>query len=288
VTASEKKNLQAQFEANRPRLRAVAYRMLGSTGDADDALQEAWLKLESATTAIANPTSYLTTIVARVCLDLMKSKKSRREDELGEGETLPTTATPEQDVMAADALGPALLLVLDTLEPPERLAFVLHDMFAMPFDEIAPIAGKTPAATRQLASRARKRVQDADKAKTAADVARKQAVVAAFLAASRAGDFEALLSLLDPNVVFRADEASRKLGAMANLVGAETIAKNFMGRAQGAKPAIVDGLAAIAARRGDEAWLVFELRFDEIGTRITHIEMATEPETIAAMEVELA
>ena len=207
--------LAQQFEANRSHLRAVAYRMLGSPSEADDAVQEAWLHLSRAdTSTVQNLGGWLTTVVARVCLDMLRSRESRREEpldapQLSEPNTSRVGETnPEQEALMADAVGLALLVVLDTLNPAERLAFVLHDLFDVPFDEIAPIVGRSPTAARQLASRARRRVRGQRAAADLdADLTSQRTVVDAFLAASRTGDFEALLAMLDPEVVLRADDA---------------------------------------------------------------------------------
>src|SRR5438105_11489106 len=199
-----------QFERHRPHLQAVAYRMLGSVSEAEDAVQEAWLRLNrSDADGLANIGGWLTTVVGRVCLDMLRARRSRREDYAGSWlpepiVTIDPDADPEQEALLADSVGLALLVVLETLTPAERLAFVLHDMFDVPFDELAPIVGRTPAATRQLASRARRRVRGLAPLPDP-DIARQREVVDAFLAASRAGDFAALLSVLDPNVVFRVD-----------------------------------------------------------------------------------
>ena len=212
--------LAERFEAHRAHLRAVAYRMLGSLSEADDAVQEAWLRLSrSDTSVVENLGGWLTTVVARVCPDMLRSRKSRREEPLGAPLADPIVSRedgtdPEHEALLADSVGLALLVVLETLAPAERLAFVLHDMFAVPFDEIAPIVGRSPAAARQLASRARRRVQGAA-AVPDADLTRQREVVDAFLAASREGDFDALLALLDPDVVLRADAGSRAGGRVA-------------------------------------------------------------------------
>src|SRR5438477_10053970 len=214
--------LAERFEANRTRLQAVAYRMLGSLSEADDAVQEAWLRLSrSDTNGVENLAGWLTTVVARVSLDMLRSRKSRREEPLGDHIPEPTmsqtaAADPEHQALLADSVGPALLVVLETLAPAERIAFVLHDLFAVPFGEIAPIVGRSSAAARQLASRARRRVQGVSTAHDA-DVTRQRAVVDAFLAASRSGDFEALLAVLDPNVLLRADAASVRMGVASEL-----------------------------------------------------------------------
>src|SRR6202521_3910818 len=225
--------LAEQFEANRSHLRSVAYRMLGSLAEADDAVQEAWLHLSRAeTSGVKNLGGWLTTVVARVCLDLLRSRESRREESLGEYFSDPIARRedgidPEHEAVTADSVGLALLVVLETLAPAERLAFVLHDLFGVPFDEIAPIVGRSPTAARQLASRARRRVQGAagdpglDRARDpeAADLdrTRQREIVDAFLAASRGGDFEGLLAVLDPDVVFRADGAAVKAGIKAGI-----------------------------------------------------------------------
>src|ERR1700754_205004 len=209
----EKKFLAEKFEANRTRLRAVAYRMLGTRSEVDDAVQEAWLRLSRSDAGdIENFSGWLTTVVARVCLDMLRSRKSRREEPLGPQVPEPV-ASPEneQEAELADSVGTALLVVLETLNPAERLAFVLHDMFAVPFEEIAPIVGRPPAAARQLASRARRRVQGAPPPE--ADISRRRKIVEASLAASRNSDFEGLLAVLDPDVLFRADQAAQRLGA---------------------------------------------------------------------------
>ena len=206
----QKRFLAEQFEANRARLRAVAYRMLGSTGEVDDAVQETWLRLSrSDTSAVENLGGWLTTVVARVCLDMLRSRKSRREEPMGPHVPEPVADDAHgRDAEMADSVGAALLVVLETLAPAERLAFVLHDMFAVPFEEIARIVGRTPAAARQLASRARRRVQGSPPPD--ADFDRQKKIVDAFLKASRDGDFEGLLAVLDPEVVLRADTAAQR------------------------------------------------------------------------------
>src|SRR6266536_1534889 len=201
--------LAEQFEAQRPHLRAVAYRMLGSLSEADDAVQESWLHLSrSGTSGVENLGGWLTTVVARVCLDMLRSRKSRQEDPLGPHVPDPIVghadgSDPEHEAQLADSVGLALLVILETLAPAERVAFVLHDMFDLPFDEIAPIVARSPTAARQLASRARRRVRGA--ATPDADLTRQREVIDAFLAAARGGDFDALLAVLDPDVVLRAD-----------------------------------------------------------------------------------
>jgi RNA polymerase sigma-70 factor, ECF subfamily len=248
--------LADRFEAARSHLRAVAYRMLGSLSDADDAVQECWLQLNRAdTSSIKNLGAWLTTVVGRVCFDMLRARQSRREESLGNYEPDPgarheDTVDPEEEALLADSVGLALLVVLDRLNPAERLAFVLHDLFDVPFKEIAPIVNRSPTATRQLASRARRRVQGTG-AVPDADLAPQRAVVDAFLAASRAGNFEALLTLLDPDVVYRADRAAVAAGASEEIRGAASVARHYLGRAQVARPVLVNGaVGAVVAPRG--------------------------------------
>ena len=248
--------LAEQFEAERPHLRAVAYRLLGDLTGAEDAVQESWLHLSrSDTRGIENLGGWLTTVVARVCLDMLRSRNSRREEPLGayipdpimsrEGEI-----DPEHEVLLADSVGLALLVVLDTLNPAERLAFVLHDLFAVPFDEIARVVGCSPTAARQLASRARRRVRGAATVKDT-DLTRQREMVDAFLAVSRGGDFDALLAVLDPDVVLRADRAAVHAGASREVRGAAAVVGTFSGRARFAQPALVNGaVGAVWAPRG--------------------------------------
>jgi RNA polymerase sigma factor (sigma-70 family) len=275
----EKKFLAEKFEANRPHLRAVAYRMLGSRSEVDDAVQEAWLRLSRSDAGeIENLSGWLTTVVARVCLDMLRSRKSRREEPLGPQVPEPVTNPEnEQEAELTDSVGTALLVVLETLTPAERLAFVLHDMFAVPFDEIARIVGRTPAAARQLASRARRRVQGAPAASDA-DVTRQRKLVDAFLAASRGGDFEALLAVLDPDVVFRADPVAVRMGGLPEIRGAAAVAETFKGRAQAAKPALIDGAVGIAVIFGGRLRIALNLTFAE--DRIVGIEAVAEPERL--------
>ncbi|GHO93502.1 RNA polymerase sigma factor [Reticulibacter mediterranei] len=256
--------LVEQFEANRNHLRAVAYRMLGSLNEADDAVQESWLHFSrSDTSSVQNIGGWLTTIVARICLDMLRSRSSRQEEPLGTYETdQPISGEdeidPEHEALLADSVGLALLVVLDTLNPAERLAFVLHDIFAVPFEEIAPIVGRSPATARQLASRARRRVRGTSTLPDA-DFTRQRKVVDAFLAASRGGDFNALLTVLDPDVVFRADQVATAAGSSSEIRGAEAVAKQFSGRARGAQPALVNGTVGIAVVRQGELFLVLNL-----------------------------
>ncbi len=254
--------LAERFEANRTRLRAVAFRMLGSLTDADDAVQESWLRLSrSEMSGVENLGGWLTTVVARVCLDMLRSRKSRREEPLHAH--VPDLVVspkdgidPEHEALLADSVGLALLVVLERLGPAERVAFVLHDMFDLPFDEIAPIVGRSPAAARQLASRARRRVQGTATVKDA-DPTRQRRVVDAFLAASRGGDFAALLALLDPEVVLRADHTAVRAGASREVRGAAAVAQTFSGRARAALPALVNGAAGLVWAPGGRPRVVF-------------------------------
>ena len=282
----EKKFLAEQFEANRAHLRAVAYRMLGATSEVDDAVQETWLRLSrSDTSAVENLGGWLTTVVARVCLDMLRSRKSRREEPMGPDVPEPAADNEnERDADMADSVGAALLVVLETLAPAERLAFVLHDMFAVPFEEIAPIVGRTPAAARQLASRARRRVQGTPPAADA-DTGRQRQIVDAFLAASRNGDFEGLLAVLDPDVVVRVDQAAQRLGSLAEIRGAAAVAETFKGRAQAAKPALVDGALALAVIFGGRLRIV--LRLTIAGERIAAVEAVADAERVDGFDVEV-
>jgi RNA polymerase sigma-70 factor, ECF subfamily len=279
--------LARQFEAHRGHLRAVAYRMLGSSSEADDAVQEAWLRLSrSDTSAVDNLGGWLTTVVGRVCLNMLQARTARREDPVGED--LPDAVAtrregddPEQRALEADSVGLALLVVLDTLTPAERLAFVLHDLFAVPFEEIAPIVERSPAATRQLASRARRRLQGAPPPD--ADLARRRAVVEAFLAASREGKFEALVALLDPDVVLRADQAAVQAGASTEVRGAAAVAGTFSGRARAARPALVDGAPGAVWTAGGRPRMVFGFTITE--GRIVRIDLLADPDHLARLEL---
>jgi RNA polymerase sigma factor (sigma-70 family) len=272
---NESDQLAERFEENRNHLRAVAYRMLGSLSEADDAVQEAWLRLSrSETTGLENLGGWLTTVVARVCLDMLRSRKSRREEPRGAQVPEPSVShgsesDPEQETLLADSVGIALLVVLETLAPAERLAFVLHDMFAMPFDEIAPITGRSPTAARQLASRARRRVQGAPKIPDV-ELTRQREVVEAFLAASRRGDFNALLEVLDPDVVARAD--------IMEVRGAPIVAKQallFSQGAQFAQPALVNGAVGLLVAPNGRLSTVLGFKF--MGGKIVEISVFTDP-----------
>jgi len=294
--------LAERFEANRGQLRAVAYRMLGSVSEADDAVQEAWLKLSrSDAGAIDNLAAWLTTVVGRVCLDMLRSRTSRREDPLGVHGTggngdevyLPEPIVsaeggvddPEQQALLADSVGLALLVVLETLAPAERLAFVLHDMFAVPFDEIAPIVDRTPAAARQLASRARRRVQGAAPVPDP-DLGRQREVVDAFLAAARDGSFAALLAVLDPDVVLRADVGAGPFGLAREVHGAEAVAGRalmFSRASQYAVPALVNGAAGIVAV--EDGRPVSVLGFTVTDGLIVAIDILADPERLTGLDL---
>ncbi|MEV4621438.1 RNA polymerase sigma factor SigJ [Asanoa sp. NPDC049573] len=281
-----------QFEANRPHLRAVAYRMLGSLTEADDALQDAWLRTTRADSrTITNIGGWLTTLVGRVCIDMLRARQSRRESLTGSWLPEPVVSTygsfePEQSVLLADAVGVALLVVLESLTPAERLAFVLHDMFAVPFDEIGPIVGRTPEATRQLASRARRRVRGAG-TQPDADLPTQRRVVGAFLAAARAGEFEELIKLLDPDVVFRADTGSRTWLAPAHLRGATEVARHTSTHgprfATHCHPAVVNGAAGVIARAGAD--LVAVVGFTVVDGRIVEIDLLLDEDKIAGLTI---
>jgi len=260
----EREWLAVQFEANRTRLRAVAYRMLGSPSEANDAVQEAWLRLSrSGTSGVENLGGWLTTVVARVCLDMLRSRKSRREEPLGVRVPEPIVSReagidPEHEALLADSVGLALLVVLETLSPAERLAFVLHDMFAMPSEEIAPIVGRSPSAARQLASRGRRRVQSENTVPDA-DLDTQREVVDAFLAASRDGDFEALLEVLDPDVVLRADLGSLPTGGSREVRGAAAVAGHALTYSRLGllmRPALINGAAGLVSTREGEPFSV--------------------------------
>ncbi|WP_340374279.1 sigma-70 family RNA polymerase sigma factor [Streptomyces sp. SS7] len=300
--------LAQRFEEHRAHLKAVAYRMLGSLAEAEDAVQEAWLRLaRSDVHEVRNLGGWLTTVTGRVCLDLLRSRAARRELPMDEGHLPEGTAgaagyaafvpdpviaplsrtDPEQEVLRADEVGLALLIVLETLDPDERLAFVLHDMFAVPFDDIAPIVERTPAATRQLASRARRRVQGA--APTAEpDLGRQREVVSAFLAAARAGDFEALVSVLHPDVVLRADSGALVRGAAASKIvqGAKAVAEQailFRQFAPAGRLALVGG--AVGILNGPEGEVRSVMGITVADGRIVGLHILADPERVAALEV---
>jgi RNA polymerase sigma-70 factor, ECF subfamily len=290
--------LTEAFESQRGQLRAVAYRMLGSVSEADDAVQEAWLRLRRADTGdVDNLGGWLTTVVSRVCLDMLRSRRSRREEPLSDIAPDATAgqaarSDPEREAVLADSVGPALLVVLDALTPPERLAFVLHDMFGVPFDEIAPIVERSPSAARQLASRARRRVRGVDAA-TDVDLGRRHEVVSAFIAAARDGDFDELLTLLDPDVVLRADAAVVE-GATARqaegaptvsrlMRGAPTVAKALAGRARAAQRALIDGAPGAVWAPDGRPRAVFD--FTIVDGRIVALELLADPQHLAQLEI---
>ena len=276
--------LAQRFEAERGRLRGVAYRMLGSLGEAEDAVQEAWLRLSRADSGgIDNLEGWLTTVVARVCLDMLRSRKSRGEQPLDDQAPVADRGhapDPEEELLLADSVGLALLVVLDTLEPAERLAFVLHDMFDLSFDEIAPIVGRSTAAARQLASRARRRVRGAA---AVPDIARQREVVGAFLAAARGGDFEALVSVLDPDVVFRPDPAAPRGGPSAEVRGAQAVAKLFSGRAQAARIALVNGAVGVVVAPRGRLFLVLGLKIS--AGKISEVEVIADPARLRRLDL---
>jgi RNA polymerase sigma factor (sigma-70 family) len=282
--------LADRFEANRTHLRAVAYRMLGSVSEADDAVQESWFRVSRAGDAdVENLRGWLTTIVARVCLDMLRSRKSRREEPFGPHVPEPIISRedgmdPEHEALLADSVGLALLVVLETLSPPERLAFVLHDMFSVPFDEIAPIVGRSPTAARQLASRARRRVRGAAP-EPDEDMDRQQEVVNAFLAASRGGDFDALLAVLDPDVVLRVDRGARP-GASSEIVGAENVlrqAQRYARLAEFARPALVNGAPGAVVLPGGRPFAV--MGFTVAGGRIVELDILSDPARLRELDL---
>jgi RNA polymerase sigma factor (sigma-70 family) len=280
--------LGQQFEERRAHLRSVAYRMLGSSGEADDAVQEAWLRLSrSDPSAIENLGGWLTTVVARVSLDMLRSRGSRREEPAGahlrdEHESVASGDDPEHEAVLADSVGAALLVVLDALTPAERLAFVLHDMFAVPFDEIGSIVSRSPAAAKQLASRARRKVQGSDRPSDA-DPARQRVVVDAFLAASRQGEFDALVALLDPEIVLEADSTAVTMGSPETVLGASAVAATFSGRALGAQPALIDGSVGMVWVVGGRTKVAWD--FTIVDDTIVHIAMLAEPDTLDDLDL---
>jgi len=287
-----------RFEENRSRLRGVAYRMLGALSEAEDAVQEAWLRLSRTDAAtVDNLDGWLTTVVSRVCLDMLRTRKSRREEPLGSQVTEVTIvgrdgADPEGEAVLADSVGVALLVVLDTLTPAERLAFVLHDLFAMPFNEIGAIVGRSPDAAKQLASRARRRVRGSP-APSVAGRARQRTAVEAFLNAARAGDIEGLLAVLDPDAVIRIDAAARMAGGAPDAApvarevrGASTWVRQFIAfarRVSFVQPAVINGsVGLIFAPRGK---LSRALTFTFAGEKVTRIEVIGDPARLGALEI---
>ena len=289
---NERDLLADRFEANRTHLRAVAYRMLGSVSEADDAVQEAWLRLSrrSDPDDLDNLRAWLTTVVARVCLDMLRSRRSRREEPLDTRIPEPIVSRedgmdPEHEALLADSVGLALLVVLETLNPAERLAFVLHDMFAVPFDEIAPIVDRSPAAARQLASRARRRVRGAAP-EPDVDLTRQREVVDAFLAAAREGDLEALVAVLDPDVLLRADRGALRPGAPTELRGAREVATGALGFARlapFARPALVNGAAGLVVSRRGRPFAV--AGFTVARGRIAEIDVLADPKRLRELDL---
>ena len=290
MTVSDRDWQAREFEEHRAYLEAVAYRMLGSLSEAEDAVQDSWFRLNrSETNKVENMRGWLTTVVARVCLDMLRTRRARREDLVGAElpepiVTLPANG-PEDETLLADSVGLALLVVLDTLTPAERLAFVLHDMFGMPFEEVAPIVERSPAATRQLASRARRRVRGATPVPDP-DLTRQREVVDAFLAAARNGDFDALLAVLDPDVVFRADRGrSAVSGAPSIVTGAVAVAEQVLARAPRfagfARPAVVNGSAGLIVIPRDRPIAV--IGFTVARGRIAEIDLVADPDKLTAL-----
>ncbi len=286
----DKQWLAQRFEENRAHLRAVAYRMLGSMNEAEDAVQETWIRLSRTDSSeVDNLGGWLTTAVSRVCLDMLRSRKSRREDLAGDDQPEPAYdggLDPEREAMLADTMGPALMVVLETLAPAERLAFVLHDLFAVSFEEIAVILDRSPAATRQLASRARRRVQGSEPAPDG-NLSLQRQVVDAFLNASRNGDFAALLSLLDPNVVFRGDATAVKLGGPSEMRGAMAVAGSFNGRAEAAHLALIDGtFGAVVQTPSGKAFIA--LTFTLADGKVVGIDAIADPQHLKELEWQLS
>ena len=282
--------LAQRFESHRAHLRAVAYQMLGSLTEADDAVQEAWLRLSRAdTSSVNNLGSWLTTVVARVCLDMLRSRKMRREEPLGVHVPDPVVSRvngtdPEYQALLADSVGLALLVVLDTLDPAERLAFVLHDMFDLPFNDIAPLLGRSANAARLLASRARRRVRAAPVPDT--DLALQQELVGAFLAASRSGDFDALVAVLDPGVVLHADAGALRPGGPAVVRGAAAVAQQaitFARLDRVAQPALVNGAAGLVTAPSGKPRSV--IGFTISHGKIAEIDILADPERLRALDL---
>ena len=277
-----------QFEINRPHLRAVACRILGSLSDAEDAVQETWLRLSRVEVGnIANLGGWLTTTIARICLDMLRSRKARLEESLDGVEFSSTVAheesrSPEDQIAATDSIGLALFVVIEKLAPAERLAFVLHDVFAVSYEGIAPIVGRSVEATRQLASRARRRVQGPPIFENT-DRAKQRKLVEAFLVAARGGDFDALLSVLDPDVVFRADKETIRLGSVPEIHGANAVAEAFKGRAVAAMPALVDGGFGLVIAPDERTRVVFHLSFKH--GKIVEIRAIADPERLARLDL---
>ncbi len=280
-----------RFEADRMRLRAVAYRLLGSSSEADDAVQEAWLRLSRADTSeVENLSGWLTTVVSRVCLDMLRSRRTRREEPLEiEGESIPDAADPAHEAVLAESVGLAMQAVVQRLAPAERVAFVLHDVFGVSFDEIAAIVGRTPVAARQLASRGRRRVQGSSEDGRAADAARHQDIVEAFFKASRDGDLQGLLAVLDPDVVLRPDATALKMGTRtgwitSELHGARAVAEQFNGAAQAAQLALIDGVPGAVWSANGRPVVAFAFTIRE--GKVTEIRLVADADRLSALNIE--
>jgi RNA polymerase sigma-70 factor, ECF subfamily len=280
--------LTAEFEASRPRLHALAYRMLGSHAEADDAVQETWLRLRrNDPDEIQNVGGLLTTVVGRVCLDRLRSRRARPEDPVddlatGAAPAVSQDADPLDEALLAESVGTALMVVLDRLGPAERVAFVLHDVFGVPFDDVAEILGRTPDSSRQLASRARRRLQGSSP-DGRLDLVRQRDVVDAFLRAARGGDFDALMQLLDPDVVLVPDSAAIAMGSLREMRGAEAVANALSGGARGASLAIVDGVAAFVWAPGGQIRGV--VRFTLGDDRIVAIDVTGDADRIRELDI---
>lgn len=288
----ESELLAERFEANRARLQAVAYRLLGSASEADDAVQEAWLRLSrSDASEVENLSGWLTTVVSRVCLDMLRSRRTRREEPLAlDGELIPDTTDPEREAILAESVGFAMQAVVQRLAPAERVAFVLHDVFGVPFEEIAGIIGRTPVAARQLASRGRKRIQGESEHGRAADLSRQREIVEAFFRASRDGDLQALLAVLDPGVVLRLDETALRMGTRtgwitSGLRGATAVAEKFNGSAQAAQVALLDGMPGGVWIGGGRPVVVFA--FTVRDGKVAEIRLEADAERLDGMKIEV-
>jgi RNA polymerase sigma factor (sigma-70 family) len=291
---ADQDSLASLFEEHRAHLRGVAYRILDSVSDADDAVQDTWLRLSrSDVSDVANLGGWLTTVVARVALNMLQSRKTRRE-EVGAAwssedavDRLPGGPSPEDEALLGDSVGAALQVVLDTLEPRERIAFVLHDLFGVPFDEVGPVAGASAAGARQLASRARRRVSSSSLPGYTARQARHREIVAAFFAAAREARFGALLELLDPDVAMRADEAAARLGAAPESAGADAVARWLSGRARGARLALLDGEPGAVWAVGGNVRVAFWFTIAADG-RIARIDLIGSPDELGTLDIEIA
>ncbi|MDF2921154.1 MAG: family polymerase sigma factor [Paenibacillaceae bacterium] len=286
---SDYNGLVEKFEAHRNHLQAVAYRMLGSINESEDALQESWIRISSSDTSrVENMGGWLTTVVSRVCLDMLRARKSRREELSIVNVPEPITnqqvgSDPEHEALLADSVGLAMLVVLDNLNPAERIAFVLHDIFALSFAEIAPIIGRNEVTSRQLASRARRRVQGTETTKDSPEFIQKAELVDAFLAASRTGDFEKLIHVLDPNVVLRNDTAFAPVSHIPFVHGSQAVAKQFAGRAQGARQMLVNGSVGIVVAPLGRLLFILELKVED--GKITEIDMIADPQRIRRLDL---